>query len=231
MYLQADGHYSRPSTGMSRPASSASSRPGTGNKTKQSNNSRSLNNDSGGVKPVMVPIDYTHPQNTTELSLKYHNLIPATAYKFYIKAYSVSGWNAYCRPLIYHTLSSYPEQPPPLEVIKITTNGLLLTWHAPLRNNGHEIEHYQIELIDAQEQQAQSQAHAHSTNANTYSFKPNITVNTDPISTTHSEKTPRTRRANTPKSDVDISQLTLIEIMAAEAKQGINESALICLNC
>ncbi len=42
-----------------------------------------------------------------------------------------------------------PDAPAPLEILKIAINGLLVTWHPPLRSNGFVVDMYCIEIVDA----------------------------------------------------------------------------------
>ncbi len=174
---------SRP--GSSKPGSRPASRPGT---------------DYHSPPPVvikMVPISHVHPEHTKELRLKVHNLYPATPYHFYVKVRSLSGWTEYSRPFLYHTLASRPEPPSPIEVIKITTNGLLLTWHAPVRDNGHALDFYQIELIDAGEFYAQqaAQATADALGSSTVDGSKVTTTSSSSFSET-AAKVPRMRKAS-----------------------------------
>lgn len=98
----------------------------------------------------IVPMDYEHPLSTEAptQSVKFTNLISSTAYRFIVKCRSLSGWCNYSQPVVFYTLAWMPEKPAPMEVIKVTTNGLLLTWQPPIRNNGYPVDFYQIEILE-----------------------------------------------------------------------------------
>ena len=43
-----------------------------------------------------------------------------------------------------------PAEPPPVEMLRLSTNAVYLTWHPPAHDNGAKIDLYQLELIDCE---------------------------------------------------------------------------------
>jgi hypothetical protein len=89
---------------------------------------------------------YTDVEVTTVI---FSNLTPATAYRIRGKCRSLSGWSHLSTPVVQQTLAYVPDPPDPVDICKISTNGLLLSWRAPRTDNGQAIDYYQIELMDA----------------------------------------------------------------------------------
>ena len=87
-------------------------------------------------------------------------LIPSKEYNIRVKSRSLAGWSRYCRPVTFSTKPHVPDQPDPVEIIKVSTNGLLLHWHPPLRSNGFPVEFYQLELVEAKKSMATAIADA-----------------------------------------------------------------------
>ena len=77
------------------------------------------------------------------------NLLPDVVYIIRAKCFSLAGWSDFCKPIQPVTVSYVPDIPDPLQICKVTTNGVLLQWHPPLRTNGKKVDHYQLEVIDA----------------------------------------------------------------------------------
>ena len=77
------------------------------------------------------------------------NLLPDVVYIIRAKCFSLAGWSDFCKPIQPVTVSYVPDIPDPLQICKVTTNGVLLQWHPPLRTNGRKVDHYQLEVIDA----------------------------------------------------------------------------------
>ena len=59
------------------------------------------------------------------------------------------------RQLIAFTLCGAPDAPPTVEILKVVSNGLLLSWLPPKRDNGMQILLYEVEIIDFGELQRQ----------------------------------------------------------------------------
>ena len=77
------------------------------------------------------------------------NLLPYVIYIIRAKCCTLAGWSDFCRPIKPLTVAYVPDIPDPLQICKVTTNGVLLQWHPPFRTNGRKVDHYQIEIIDA----------------------------------------------------------------------------------
>ena len=102
-------------------------------------------------KQRSVSVDYIYQKylDVTVTTALFSNLTPSTAYRLRAKASSVSGWSAFCPSIEQKTTCYVPEAPEPVDVCKVSTNGLLLSWRPPCRDNGLPVEFYQIELLDA----------------------------------------------------------------------------------
>lgn len=100
---------------------------------------------------LKVKMDYIYQKYTNETitTVMFTNLIPSTTYCIRAKAFSVSGWSKFCRIVSQKTLAYVPDAPDPVDICKISTNGLLLSWYKPVRDNGMPVDFYQIELMDA----------------------------------------------------------------------------------
>lgn len=83
------------------------------------------------------------------LECMFTNLLPDVMYIIRAKCFSLAGWSDFCKPIQPITVSYVPDIPDPLQICKVTTNGVLLQWHPPLRTNGRKVDHYQLEVIDA----------------------------------------------------------------------------------
>jgi hypothetical protein len=110
-------------------------------------------------KPILAPgransavrVDYLHQKycGVDVTQAMFSNLTPCMPYRIRGKCYSVSGWSHFCAPIIASTVPYVPNTPDPVDICKISTNGLLLSWRKPERDNGSPIDFYQIELIFA----------------------------------------------------------------------------------
>lgn len=88
-------------------------------------------------------------QQQQQLECMFTNLLPDVVYVIRAKCFSLAGWSDFCKPIRPITVSYVPDIPDPLEICKVTTNGVLLQWHPPLRTNGRKVDYYQLEVIDA----------------------------------------------------------------------------------
>lgn len=95
------------------------------------------------------PLFHTPMMYTVGTQLVFENLIPSTEYVIRVKSQSLSGWSSLSNGIVQKTLASVPDQPFPLEIIKVNTNGILVHWLEPTRCNGYDVDHYQLEVIDA----------------------------------------------------------------------------------
>ena len=99
------------------------------------------------------PLDYIYQKYidaTKPTSVRFTNLLPCSTYCIRLKCRSLSGWSVFSkRIIVQETLAYVPEPPEPVDICKISTNGLLLQWMKPHRDNGLPVDYYQIELIDA----------------------------------------------------------------------------------
>jgi hypothetical protein len=81
------------------------------------------------------------------------DLLPATGHNFMIYVKSLAGWSAPSSKLTYFTLPDRPSTPPPVEIFRITNNGLLFSCLPPKRDNGSRVAMYEVEVIDYKTQQ------------------------------------------------------------------------------
>lgn len=95
-----------------------------------------------------LPIYHTTQVVMTQPKAHFSSLYPSTVYRLSVKTRSLAGWSAYGNAFLHKTLSSVPEPPPKLEILKVTMNSLLAHWHPPYRNNGHPVNLYQLEVLD-----------------------------------------------------------------------------------
>ena len=96
-------------------------------------------------------LDYIH-RKFTDMGVErvsFTNLTPACRYRIRTKCRSLSGWSKFCQTITVTTLCYVPDPPEPVDICKVSTNGLLLSWQRPHSENGLSIDYYQIELIDA----------------------------------------------------------------------------------
>lgn len=104
-----------------------------------------------GTVNTAVRIDYLYQKYTdVEVTqVMFSNLVPATTYRIRGKCRSLSGWSHFCPTILQRTLAYVPNAPDPVDICKVSTNGLLLSWRKPSTDNGLPVDFYQIELIDA----------------------------------------------------------------------------------
>jgi hypothetical protein len=95
---------------------------------------------------------------TADLTMIIDNLLPSEKYKLRVRCRSASGWSDWSTWVFAQTLCAVPEAPLPVEIVKVSINGLLLRWEAPARDNGHVIDHYELEIMDEQMQKAQDRS-------------------------------------------------------------------------
>lgn len=84
-----------------------------------------------------------------QLHFKMINLLPATGHSFFIYSKSLAGWSLPSSKITYFTLPDRPTPPPPVEIHKITTNGILFACLPPFRENGSSVIYYEVEVIDS----------------------------------------------------------------------------------
>ena len=78
------------------------------------------------------------------------DLLPSTGHEFCVRSRSLAGWSQPTVKIVGFTTSCPPDAPPPVEVLKITTNGIVLGWNNPLRDNGAPVDLFQLEVIDSE---------------------------------------------------------------------------------
>jgi hypothetical protein len=86
--------------------------------------------------------------STTQSYLTVENLAPSTGHGFVVMSHSVSGWSQPSGKLIHFTLPAAPSAPSIVEMIKVTKNGILITWQPPENENGGPVDLYQLEMTD-----------------------------------------------------------------------------------
>lgn len=109
-----------------------------------------------------VSLDYIYEKKIQEgvtagstATCTFTNLLPSNMYSIRVKCQSLSGWSPFCLSVTPTTLQYVPDAPEPIEICKITPNGLLLSWHPPYRCNGLPVDFYQLELIDVNKHKQQ----------------------------------------------------------------------------
>lgn len=100
--------------------------------------------------PIGNPLVVGHGDRyfTNEIKFTMQGLIPATGHGFMVYSRSLAGWSQPSAKIISFTLPTRPDPPPPVEVLKITTNGLMLGWNPPQRDNGATVDLFELEVID-----------------------------------------------------------------------------------
>ena len=99
-------------------------------------------------KPSVV--GYGEQFKTPNLSFTVKNLLPSTGHEFCVRSRSQAGWSAPTVKIVGFTISCPPDAPPPVEVLKITTNGIVIGWNNPMRDNGAPVDMFQLEVIDSE---------------------------------------------------------------------------------
>lgn len=85
---------------------------------------------------------------TKDTKFDFTGLRASTGHGFVIMSHSVSGWSKPSSKLIHFTLPAPPSQPPQIEMLKVTKNGILINWHHPQFENGGPVKVYQLEMTD-----------------------------------------------------------------------------------
>jgi hypothetical protein len=86
--------------------------------------------------------------STKQVYLTVEGLSPSTGHGFVVMSHSVSGWSQPSGKLIHFTLPAAPSAPSIVEMIKVTKNGILITWQPPESDNGGLVDLYQLEMTD-----------------------------------------------------------------------------------
>jgi hypothetical protein len=89
---------------------------------------------------------------TSETTFTVHDLAPASGHSFLLMSRSAAGWSKPSAKLVHFTLPSVPSEPSGVELLKINKNGVVISWHKPLLDNGCRIQLYQIEMSDVEPQ-------------------------------------------------------------------------------
>ena len=74
------------------------------------------------------------------------NLDPASGHAFSIMSRSIAGWSGASSKLIHFTKPFTPTTPEPLEVLRVSMNGLFVAWFPSAFDNGQRIDFYEIDL-------------------------------------------------------------------------------------
>lgn len=90
----------------------------------------------GGGKMIIVPSN----------RIRVTDLDPATGHGFSVLSRSIAGWSKSSSKLIHFTLSYIPSTPAAVELMRVSINGLFITWFPSEFNNGARIDHYEIDL-------------------------------------------------------------------------------------
>lgn len=86
---------------------------------------------------------------TADTIFTINNLHPASGHSFVFYSRSISGISKISTCMLIHfTLCTVPDQPYPVELLKITKNGMLLNWHEPESNNGAKLSLWELEIVD-----------------------------------------------------------------------------------
>lgn len=76
------------------------------------------------------------------------NLHPFSRYSITIYAKSAAGISLPSSSVIYMTLPDVPDTPPPIDVLKVDGNGILIQFFPSRYSNGGIVDYYQIEIVD-----------------------------------------------------------------------------------
>ena len=87
---------------------------------------------------------------TSAHEYKIRRLRPSSGHGFKIFSRSSAGWSQPSSQLIQFTMPACPDEPPPVEMLRLSTNAVYLAWHPPAHDNGAKIDLYQLELIDCE---------------------------------------------------------------------------------
>lgn len=87
---------------------------------------------------------------TCKTDLLFSSLFSSVLYKARVRCRTASGWSNWSIWVTGRTRPAPPDAPPPLEIVKVSVNGLFLKWDPPLRDNGFPIDHYLLEVADDQ---------------------------------------------------------------------------------
>lgn len=85
---------------------------------------------------------------TTNQKMTISNLRPSTGHSFLLLSRSAAGWSKPSAKLVHFTLPDVPSEPSKVELLKVNKNGLVVSWHAPLIDNGCKVVLYQLEMTD-----------------------------------------------------------------------------------
>lgn len=83
-----------------------------------------------------------------ELSYTVENLQPCSGHGLAVLSRSLAGWSKPSSKIVAFTQSCEPEAPSVVEILKIATNGMLISWLPPPSENGAPVDHYQLEIVD-----------------------------------------------------------------------------------
>jgi hypothetical protein len=83
---------------------------------------------------------------TSTNRIKISDLDPATGHGFSVLSRSIAGWSKPSSKLIHFTLPFVPSTPAAVELVRVSINGLYITWFPSEFNNGARIDHYEIDL-------------------------------------------------------------------------------------
>ena len=92
---------------------------------------------------------YGNQYRCEENKFSIDNLPPATGHSFKIISHSISGMSPASAKVIHFTLPDVPVAPNPIELLKISKNGLFLSWHPPKYDNGSKVSMYQVQIRSA----------------------------------------------------------------------------------
>ena len=83
-------------------------------------------------------------------SFTLRHLRPATGHGFVVYSNSLAGVSKPSAKVIQFSKPSPPDRPPAVEMLRVTINGVFLSWQPPQFSNGAKIDRYQLELVESE---------------------------------------------------------------------------------
>lgn len=99
------------------------------------------------IECYALQLNHKQIRSTTHTTYEFNQLLPAGEYLFRIWCESIAGWSPVSPSVCFFTSPAVPSAPPPIELHKVTTNGIYITWHASLYTYGSAIDDYELELM------------------------------------------------------------------------------------
>ena len=83
---------------------------------------------------------------TNEGSITISNLNAATGHAFSVMSRSIAGWSKQSSKVVHFTLPTRPDAPVGVELLRVSVNGIFITWFPVPYDNGARVDYYEIDL-------------------------------------------------------------------------------------